>query len=136
MADTVLANTPNSADINRSIRGAAMAPVYGTIADISGANADYVASPSKGVIVALRCVVSGDPGAATVITVSNETKSRTIGTVTIANSSTAGDATTDVDISVTAGEVGDGDVIKALSDAAATNAVSVNFMAEINRAQE
>lgn len=133
MAEAVAANIPNSADQNKSIREAAFASMNMTIADISGANADFVAAPSEGRVTAIHGVVSGDPGAATLITISNDTKSITIGTVIIANSSSAGDRVSD--LLIPNGAVSDLDVIKALSNNAATLAVSVNLTLEIDRAQ-
>jgi len=133
MAEAVAANIPNSADQNKSIREAAFASMNMTIADISGANADHVTAPSEGRVTAIHIVVSGDPGAATLITVSNLTKNVTIGTAIIANSSAAGARVSDLDIPN--GAVSDKDVIKALSNAAATLAVSVNLTLEIDRAQ-
>lgn len=133
MADPVAANIP-TADQNKAIREAAMAPTYMRISDISGANSDFVAAPSGGRVKAIRGSVSGDPGADTLITLSNETKSLTIGTITVANSSSAGDTVSNVDISPSAGRLDDGDVIKALSNAAATLGVSLNLTVEIDRA--
>lgn len=134
MATAVEANIPNSADQNKSIRDASYDSVRMRILDISGANSDFMPVSTGGVVTSIRTAVSGDPVGATLITISNDTKSRTIGTVVVANGSTAGDSVANVDISVSAGGLDDGDVLKALSNAAATAAVSVNLSIEIDRA--
>lgn len=133
MASAVAASIPNSADQNKSIREAAFASMRLRILSIAGANADFMVTPSEGRVIAIHSVVSGDPGANTLITISNVTKNVTIGTVIIANSASAGDRVSDLDIPN--GAVSELDVIKALSNAAASNAVSVNLTLEIDRAR-
>jgi len=94
----------------------------GIIADISGANAIYLACPVKGKIVRVDSVVSGDPGAQGILTTSINGGTDITQTVVIANGASAGDRDScqPADNNILA--VGDG--IKVISDGTPSNAVS------------
>ena len=94
------------------------------IDDISGANTAYVVSPFAGTLSKVWTVVSGDPGADTVLTANVNGGTDVTATVTVADASSAGDVdscTPADNNTVTAGNY-----IKLTSDGAASNAVSVD----------
>ena len=92
------------------------------IDDISGANAAYIACPVAGTITRIDTVVSGDPGADTLLTGSVNGGTDITNTVTITNGASAGDR--DVALPGDNKAVAVGDAIKILSNGGASNAVS------------